>query len=105
MSPMAIFRQSPVPNYVPASRAHHPVLELAGPMTKETKSCLLEGTLELLGESETLFVYVLIPLLCIIGIYVLGTAFYQFIVDAHPTAASAASDLFSIDPDKWFPRA
>jgi hypothetical protein len=89
-------------NSVPASRAHHPVLELACPMTKETKNCLLEGTFELLVESETLFVYVLIPLLCIIGIYLLGAAFF---VDAHPTAASAASDLFSIDPDKWFPRA
>jgi hypothetical protein len=74
-------------------------------MTKETKDCLLEGTLELLGESETLFVYVVVPVLCIIGICILGTAFYQFIVDAHPTAASAATDLLSIDPDKWFPRA
>ena len=94
-----------MPNYAPASRAHHQVLELACPMTKETKNCLLEGTLELLGESETLFVYVLVPLLCIVAFYVLGTAFYQFIVDTHPTAASAATDLLSIDPDKWFPRA
>jgi len=26
-------------------------------------------------------------------------------VDAHPASASAAFDLLSIDPDKWFPRA
>jgi hypothetical protein len=74
-------------------------------MTKDSKNCLLEGTLELLGESETLFVYVVIPALCIIGICILGTVFYQFMVDAHPASASAASDFLSIDPDKWFPRA
>jgi hypothetical protein len=77
-------------------------------MTKETKSHLLEGTLgcfEWLGESETLFVYVVIPLLCVIGIYIVGVVFYQLILDAHPANASAASDLLSIDPDKWFPRA
>jgi hypothetical protein len=74
-------------------------------MTKETKNFLLEGTLELFGESETLFVYVLVPLLCIVVICFLGTAFYQFIGDTHSTAASAATDLLSIDPDKWFPRA
>ena len=72
-------------------------------MTKESKNCLLEGTLELLGESETLFVYVVIPALCIIALYILGTVFYQFMVDAHPASASAASDFLSIDPDKWFP--
>jgi hypothetical protein len=74
-------------------------------MTKDSKNCLLEGTLELLGESETLFVYVVIPALCIIGLYMLGTVFYQFMVDAHPASVSAASDFLSIDPDKWFPRA
>jgi hypothetical protein len=74
-------------------------------MTKEWKSRLLEGTLELSGESETLFVYVVIPALCIIGLYILGTLFYQFMVDAHPAGASAASDFLSIDPDRWFPRA
>jgi hypothetical protein len=74
-------------------------------MTKDSKNCLLEGTLELLGESETLFVYVVIPGLCIIGLYILGTVFYQFMVDAHPATVSAASDFLSIDPDKWFPRA
>ena len=73
-------------------------------MTKETRSFLLEGTLELLGESETLFAYVIVPLLCIVVLYLLGTAFYQFIADTHPASASAASDLLSIDPDKWFPR-
>jgi hypothetical protein len=72
-------------------------------MTKETKNWLFEGTLDLLSESETLFVYVVVPLLCVIGVYIVGTAFYQFIVDNHPSAASAASDLLSIDPDKWFP--
>jgi hypothetical protein len=74
-------------------------------MTKDSKNCLLEGTLELLGESETLFVYVVIPALCIIGLYILVTVFYQFMVDAHPASVSAASDFLSIDPDKWFPRA
>ena len=74
-------------------------------MTKESKNCLLEGTLELLSESETLFVYVVIPAMCIIGLYILGTVFYQFMVDAHPASASAASDFLSIDPDHWFPRA
>jgi len=77
-------------------------------MTKGTKSHLLEGTLgcfEWLGESETLFDYVVIPLLCVIGLYILGMVFYQLILEAHPANASAASDLLSIDPDKWLPRA
>jgi hypothetical protein len=77
-------------------------------MTKETKSHLLEGTLgcfEWLGESETLFLYVVIPLLCVVGVYIVGMLFCQLILDAHPANASAATDLLSIDPDKWFPRA
>ena len=74
-------------------------------MTKGSKNCLLEGTLELLGESETLFVYVVIPALSIIGLYILGTVFYQFMIDVHPASVSAASDFLSINPDKWFPRA
>jgi hypothetical protein len=75
-------------------------------MAKETKK-LVEGTIgcfEWLPESDTLFVYVVIPALCLIGLYILGTVFYRFIVDSHP-AASAASGLLSIDPDNWFPRA
>ena len=77
-------------------------------MTKETKNSLIEGTIgsfEWLAESDTLFVYVVIPLLCVIGLYILGTIFYQFIINTHPASASAASDFLSIDPDKWFPRA
>lgn len=76
-------------------------------MTKETKNTLLEGMVgcfEWLGESETLFVYLVIPVLCIIGLYILGTVFYQFLVDTHPASAVAASDFLSIDPVKWFPR-
>lgn len=77
-------------------------------MAKESKNALLEGTLgcfEWLGESDTLLVYVVIPVLCVIALYILGIVFYQFIVDTHPASASAASDFLSIDPDKWFPRA
>ena len=74
-------------------------------MKKDTNNYLLEGMLECLGESETLFVYVVVPVLCIITLYILGTVFYQFIVDAHPASATVASDFLSIDPDKWFPRA
>ena len=78
-------------------------------MTRETNSGLLEGTfdyldcIESLGEFETVFVYVVLPLLCVIVLYILGTAFYQFVVDTHSASASAASDFLSIDPDKWFP--
>jgi hypothetical protein len=84
-----------------------PVLELALSMTKETKKFLdgMLGCFEWLSESETLFAYVVIPVLCVICLYFLGTVFYQLIVDAHPTSASTASELLSIDPDKWFPRA
>ena len=76
-------------------------------MTKETKKFLdgMLGCFEWLSESETLFVYVVIPVLCVIGLYFVGTVFYQLIVDSHPASASAASDLLSIDPDKWFPLA
>ena len=73
-------------------------------MTKETRSFLFEGTLELLGESETLFAYLIVPLLCIVALYILGTTLYQFIADTHPTSASAPFDLLFIDPDNWFPR-
>jgi hypothetical protein len=41
----------------------------------------------------------------IIGFYILGTVFYQFMVDAHPASALAMSDFLSIDPEKWFPPA
>ena len=76
-------------------------------MTKETKKFLdgMFGCFEWLSESETLFVYVVIPVLCVICLYFVGTVSYQLIADAHPASASAASDLSSIDPDKWFPRA
>jgi hypothetical protein len=83
------------------------VLKFADDDDKDTKSHLLEGTLgchEWLGESETLFGYVVIPLLCVIGLYIVGMISYQLILDAHPASASATSDLLSIDPDKWLPR-
>lgn len=91
----------------------HPALSIttgariAVSMTRETKNGLLEGTfecLEWLGEFETMFVYLVVPVLCVVGLYILGTAFYQFVVDTHPATASAASDFLSIDPDKWLPR-
>jgi hypothetical protein len=75
-------------------------------VTKETKNRLLEmfNCFELLGESETLFVYVVIPLLCILALYIAGMVFYQVFIGGNTASTSAASDLLSIDPDKWFPR-
>jgi hypothetical protein len=75
-------------------------------VSKETKSRLFDtlDCFELLGESETLFVYVVIPVLCIFALCVLGIVLYQLVLEAHPADASAATDLLSIDPAKWFPR-
>ena len=76
-------------------------------MTQETKIGLLEGgfeCLEWLCEFETVFVYLVVPLLFVAVLYILGTVFYQFVIDTHIASASAASDFLSIDPDKWFPR-
>ena len=55
-------------------------------MTQETKNGLFEGTFECLawlGEFETVFVYLVVPLVCVVVLYVLGTAFYDFVIDTH----------------------
>ena len=76
-------------------------------MIRETKGGLLEGAfecLEWLGECETVFMYLVLPLLAVVVLYILGTTFYQLVIDTHSASASASSDLLSVDPDKWFPR-
>lgn len=47
---------------------------------------------------------IVIPALVCVGIlWIIGVAVYDFILDPHVTT-TAALDVLSIDPDKWFPR-
>jgi len=80
------------------------LVEFSTVMTRETKQQIMEGALECLVESETIFVYVTLPLLCAAVLYVVGIGVYHLLFD--PSTANVASSLdgLSIDPTKWFPR-
>jgi hypothetical protein len=73
-------------------------------MAKEWQKEVLAGCLECLTESEELFVYLVIPLLCIAVVWIVGMAVYQVIFDPHAASIASTSDCLSIDPEKWFPR-
>jgi hypothetical protein len=73
-------------------------------MTKETKQGLLEAALECLLESETLFIYVTLPLLCVAVVYVVGTSLFHLVFDPNAANIASAMDGLSIDPANWFPR-
>jgi len=52
---------------------------------------------------EAVFVYVVLPLLCVAVVWVVGMVVYQVILDPH-VASLASTDCLSINPEKWFPR-
>jgi type III secretory pathway component EscU len=72
-------------------------------MAKKWPKEVFAGCLELLSESETLFIYLVLPLLCVAIVGVIGVVVYQVFCD--PWAASSAStpDYLSINPERWFP--
>lgn len=72
-------------------------------MAKEWPKEVFVGCLELLSESDALFIYLVLPLLCVAMVGIIGIVVYQVICD--PQAASLAStpDCLSINPERWFP--
>ena len=73
-------------------------------MDTERRTEFFCGILECLTEVEELFVYVLVPVLCLVAVGIIGIVLYQTIFDPHAIAAAATTDCLSINPDKWFPR-
>jgi hypothetical protein len=64
---------------------------------------VIAGCLEILSESETLFAYVVVPILCVVVLRFVGSIIYQCMSDPHATSLASTSDYLSIDPEKWFP--
>ena len=73
-------------------------------MALEWQKEVLVGCLECLPESEALFVYVVIPLLCAATAWIVGMIVYQVICDPHAASVALRSDCLSINPENWFPR-
>ena len=63
---------------------------------------------ECLFETEELFLYVIVPVVCafvcIVASYMIGTVAYQLMFDPNAVDVASRLDLLSIDPEKWFPR-
>jgi len=64
---------------------------------------VIAGCLELLSESETLFAYVVVPILCVVVLWLVASIIYQGVFDPHAASLASTSDYLSIDPEKWFP--
>ena len=61
------------------------------------------GCLELLSESEELFIYLVLPLLCVAMVGIIGISVYQLISDPQASSLASTSDYLSINPERWFP--
>jgi hypothetical protein len=72
-------------------------------MAKEWPKEVLIGCLELLSESEALFIYMLLPLLCAAMLGIIGIVVYQVICDPQAASLASTSDCLSINPERWFP--
>jgi len=70
-------------------------------MAKEWQKEVLGGCLECLSESEGLFVYVVIPLLCVAIVWIVGMVVCQVLFDPHAASIASTSDCLSINPEKW----
>jgi hypothetical protein len=57
-----------------------------------------------LVETEELFLYVLVPLVCVAGLCLVGVVVYQLMFDPDAVDVASRLDTLSIDPGKWFPR-
>ncbi len=73
--------------------------ETSKPGKRRLPESLGMALLECSFEIEELFVYVLIPLVCITAVCIAGIALYRLMFD--PAIADAPQ--LSIDPAKWFP--
>jgi hypothetical protein len=72
-------------------------------MAKEWPKEVFIGCLELLSESEELFIYLVLPLLCIAMAGIIGIVVYQLISDPQAASLASATDYLSINPERWFP--
>jgi hypothetical protein len=57
----------------------------------------------LLGADE-LFFYLLVPLVVLVGVYLVTGMVYHWMFDPNAVDVASRADLLSIDPDRWFPR-
>ena len=72
-------------------------------MAKEWPKEIFIGCLELLSESEALFIYLVLPLLCVAIVGIIGISVYQVISDPQALSLASTSDYLSINPERWFP--
>ena len=72
-------------------------------MAKEWRKEVFVGCLELLSESEALFIYLVLPLLCVAMVGIIGIVVYQAISDPQATSLASTPDYLSINPERWFP--
>jgi len=72
-------------------------------MAKEWPKELFIGCLELLSESEELFIYLVLPLLCVALVGIIGIVVYQLISDPQVSSLASTADYLSINPERWFP--
>jgi hypothetical protein len=62
---------------------------------------LFEGGVVEVGE---LFLYLLVPLVLMFGLYLVAGMVYHLMFDPNAVDVASRLDMLSIDPDKWFPR-
>jgi hypothetical protein len=74
-------------------------------MAKEWPKEVFIGCLELLSESEELFIciYLVLPLLCVAMVGIIGISVCQLISDPQASSLASTSDYLSINPERWFP--
>ena len=72
-------------------------------MAKQWPTEVFAGCLELLSESETLFIYLVLPLLCVAVVGIIGIFVYQVICDPQAASLASTADYLSINPERWFP--
>jgi hypothetical protein len=72
-------------------------------MAKEWPKEVFIGCLELLAESKALFIYLVLPLLCVAMVGIIGIVVYQVICDPQAACLASTSDCLSINPERWFP--
>ena|SRR5215469_14042041 len=65
---------------------------------------LLEGLFEGGLEAGELFLYLLVPLILMFGLYLAAGMVYHLMYDPNAIDVASRLDLLSINPDKWFPR-
>jgi len=72
-------------------------------MAKEWPKEVFVGCLQLLSECEELFLYLVLPLVCVAMVGIIGIFVYQLISDPQAASLASTSDYLSINPERWFP--